>query len=234
METTLKTAPLIDSSKQITHLTLQVSDKGIRLPGEDIIPWKKANQSLKAQLDYFTGSPTIHQAISIEVIHPAFLLVPEAYHDPLYCVSFLEKALGSHCMDDQELHEQTCSLVDSELLFLIPSAWKDQLAGIFPLAQMKYSHLIGNEIQSSKLYIHPRIHIYLQENKAYITYFQHGLLQLANVFPYEHELALAYFLHAIRDSFDIPWNQDSIRLKGPDASNQQLVDDLIRLNIPLS
>ncbi len=230
----MQTASHTDSTKKNTVLNLQVSEKGIRFPGEAILPWNKASQSVNARLDFFSLGQSVPQEISIEVIHPAFLLLPETYHDPLYRVAFLEKALGAHCMDEQELHEQPCVLVDSTLLFLIPSIWKDQIARIFPLAQIKYSHIIGNEIQASKLYIHPRIQVYLQENKAYVTYFQHGKLQLANVFPFEHELALAYYLHSIRDSFDIPWNQESIRILGPDSSNQQLIDDLIRLNIPLS
>ncbi len=234
MELTLQTASHTNPVEPSTDLTLQVSEQGIRFPGEEIVLWKKANQAIKSRLDFFTKGQSVHQEISIEVIHPAFLLLPNEYHDPLYRVAFLEKALGDNCMNEQELHEQSCPMVDSTLLFLIPSVWKDQLASLFPLAQINYSHRIGNEIQNSKLYIHPRIHVYLQEQKAYIIYFQHGKLQLANVFPYDHELALAYYLHSIRDSFDIQWNQESIRILGPDSTNKQLIDDLIRLNIPLS
>ncbi len=234
MELTLQKASYTNSASQSSDLVLQVSELGIRFPGEAILPWKKANQAIKTRLNFFASGNSVHQEISIQIIHSDFLLLPEEYNDPLYRVAFLEKALGAHCMDEQELHEQPCPLVDSTLLFLIPSTWKDQLASLFPLAHINYSHLIGNEVQAAKLYIHPRIHVYLQENKAYIVYFQHGKLQLANVFPYEHELALAYYLHSIRDSFDIQWNQESIRIQGPEATNQQLIDDLIRLNIPLS
>jgi len=230
----LQTAPQTYSPELSADLTLQVSEQGIRFPGEETLPWKKANQTIKSRLDFFVKGQSVNQVVSIEVIHPAFLLLPNEYNDALYRVAYLEKALGANCMNEQELHEQPCPLVDSHLLYLIPSSWKDQLASLFPLAQIKYSHRIGNEIEHSKLYIHPRIHVYLQENKAYMLYFQHGKLQLANVFPYEHELALAYYLHAIRDSFDIQWNQDSIRIQGPDSNNKQLIDDLIRLNIPLS
>jgi Protein of unknown function (DUF3822) len=234
MELTLQTASHTNPVEPSADLTLQVSEQGIRFPGEEIVPWKKANQAIKSRLDFFAMAQSVHQEVSIEVIHPAFLLLPNEYHDPLYRVAFLEKALGDNCMNEQELHEQSCPMVDSTLLFLIPSVWKDQLASLFPLAQIKYNHLIGNNTNNSKLYIHPRIHVYLQESKAYVTYFQHGQLQLANVFPFEHELALAYYLHSIRDSFDIQWNQESIRLEGPDSTNKQLIDDLIRLHIPLS
>ena len=230
----METASHTNSPDHSANLTLQVSEQGICFPGEEILPWKKANQAIRSRLDFFSQGQSVHQVISIVVVHPAFLLLPNEYHDPLYRVAFLEKALGEHCMNDQELHEQPCPLVESTLLFLIPSTWKDQLASLFPLAQINYSHRVGNEIQNSKLYIHPRIHVYLQEQKAYIIYFQHGQLQLANVFPYEHEIALAYYLHSIRDAFDIQWNQESIRIHGPDSANKQLIDDLIRLNIPLS
>jgi hypothetical protein len=54
-----------------------------------------------------------------------------------------------------------------------------------------------------------------------------------NVFPYEHELALAYYLHSIRDTFDIQWNQETIQLQGPGAADSKMIADLIRLNIPL-
>ena len=234
MELTLQTTSHSNSAQHSSGLILQVSEQGIRFPGEEILTWKKANQAIKTRLNFFAAGQSVNQDVTVQIIHPDFLLLPESYNDPLYRVAFLEKALGADCLDEQELHEQPCPLVDSTLLFLIPSTWKDQLASLFPMAQIRYCHLIGNEIQNSKLYIHPRIHVYLQENKAYIIYFQHGALQLANVFPYEHELALAYYLHSIRESFEIQWNQESIRLQGPDASNQQLVEALIRLNIPLS
>ena len=230
MQTDLPTNPIEPTST----LFIRVSEQGICLPGEEINPWKNATQSVNKQLDFFQINKSTIQIVEIEIIHPSFLLLPQSYHDPLYRVAFLEKAMGEHCMDGHELHEQFCPLVDATLLFLIPSVWKDQLANMFPLAKIHFKHLLGNEIQKSKLYIHPRIQVFLQEKHAYITYFQHGKLQLINVFPYEHELALAYYLHAIRDAYDIQWNQESIRLQGPESTNQQLIDDLIRLNIPLS
>ena len=217
-----------------TTLFLQVSEQGIRLPGEKINYWKNAAQSFNKQMDFFEINKSAIQAVEIEIIHPSFLLLPQEYHDPLYRVAFLEKALGEHCMDGNELHEQVCSLVNSTLLFLIPSVWKDQLAKLFPLAKINYTHVLGNEIQKSKRYIHPRVFVYLQESQAYVTYFQHGKLQLINVFPYEHELALAFYLHSIRDAFEIQWNQETVRIQGPEAKNQELIDDLIRLNIPLA
>lgn len=223
-----------NTSNLRTDLQLQVSALGICIAGEKNIAWSAAKTALNQELKSkgLTNSSVRH--LSIEVIHPAFLLLPNTYNDPLYRVAFLEKALGEQCMDGNELHEQVCTLVNSTLLFLIPSVWKDQLVALFPLAKIDYTHILGNEIQKSKLYIHPRIQVYLQENHAYVTYFQHGKLQLINVFPYEHELALAYYLHSIRDAFDIPWNQESIRLQGPDSVNQKLIEDLVRLNIPLA
>lgn len=223
-----------NTSNLRTDLQLQVSALGICIAGKKNIAWSTAkialNQELKSKS--LTNSSVRH--ISIEVINPAFLLLPNTYNDPLYRVAFLEKALGEKCLDGHELHEQVCTLVNSTLLFLIPSDWKDQLVALFPLAKIDYTHVLGNEIQKSKLYIHPRIQVYLQENHAYVTYFQYGKLQLINVFPYEHELALAYYLHSIRDAFDFPWNQESIRLQGPDSVNQKLIEDLVRLNIPLA
>lgn len=217
-----------------TDLQLQVSTLGICFTGEKNIAWSKAQTALFKELETKGLTNASIRHISIEVIHPAFLLLPNPYNDPLYRVAFLEKALGEHCMDGNELHEQLCTLVDSTLLFLVPSNWKDQLVALFPLAKIDYTHILGNEIQKSKLYIHPRIQVYLQENHAYVTYFQHGKLQLVNVFPYEHELALAYYLHSIRDTFDISWNQDSLRIQGPDSVNPKLIEDLVRLNIPLA
>jgi hypothetical protein len=230
LQTDLPTNPVIAP----TTLFLQVSEQGIRLPGEKVNYWKNATQSLIKQLEAFQIDKSSVQVVEIEIVHPAFLLVPNAYNDPLYRMAFLEKALGENCMDGVEMHEQSCSLVESTMLFLVSSSWKDQLSAIFPLAKINYQHILGNEIQKAKLYIHPRIHIFLQESHAYITYFQHGKLQLINVFPYEHELALAFYLHSIRDAFNIQWNQESIRIQGPDAQNQELIENLIRLNIPLA
>lgn len=213
-----------------TSLPIQVSELGIQMKDESPITWKLANKTFKnASLN---ASQVVD--ISVEIIHPAFLLLPAEYNDPLYRVAFLEKALGPTCMDGNELHEQTCKLVNSTLLFLIPSDWKDQLSILFPLANIQYNHLLANNLTHTKLYIHPRIHIYLQEQHAYITFFQHGKLQLINVFPYENEVALAYYLHAIRETYDIQWNHESIQLMGPESANKQLLSELIRLKIPLS
>jgi hypothetical protein len=234
LKTSLQTNLHLNTSNSQTDLQLQVSTLGICISGEQNIPWSVSKTTLNQELETkgFTNSSIRH--LSIEVIHPAFLLLPTTYNDPLYRIAFLEKALGEQCMDGNELHEQACSLVDSTLLYLIPSVWKDQLVALFPLAKIEYTHILGNEIQKSKLYIYPRIQVYLQENHAYVTFFQHGKLQLINVFPYEHELALAYYLHSIRDTFDISWNQECIRLQGPDSLNQKLIEDLVRLNIPLA
>jgi hypothetical protein len=230
---TLQTDLLTNPTRTNTSLQLQVSEQGIRLQEADLITWKQAKAGLAKSLKSSGIDIAQLQAIEVSIIHPAFLLLPKDYHDPLYRIAFLEKALGEHCMDGNELHEQACESVDSILLFLVPSAWKDQLAIYFPLANIQYKHHLGNELNRSKLYIHPRIQVYLQENHAYISYFQHGRLQLVNVFPYEHELALAFYLHSIRDTFDIQWNQESIQLQGPGASDTQMIADLIRLNIPL-
>lgn len=223
-----------NSPRTSTSLHLQVSEQGILLQEGGIISWKQASTSLSKILKNSSIDPTQVQTLVIDVIYPAFLLLPAIYHDPLYRIAFLEKALGEHCMDGHELHEQHCPTIESILLFLIPSVWKDQLAMLFPLAKIQYKHLVGNEISRTKLYIHQRIQIYLQENHAYVNYYQHGKLQLCNVFPYEHELALAYYIHSIRETFEIQWNQETIQLQGPGANNDQLIADLTRLNIPLS
>ncbi len=230
LQTDLQTNPNLTN----TSLQLQVSEQGIRFQEVSPITWKQANAGISKNLKSLGLDASQIQDLAIEIVHPAFLLLPDAYHDPLYRVAFLEKALGIHCMDGNELHEQACEIVGSSLLYLIPSVWKDQLAYLFPLANIHYKHVVGNELNRSKLYIHPRINVYLQEQHAYVIYFQHGKLQLINVFPYEHELSLAYYLHSIRDTFDIQWNQESLRLQGPDAADTQLIADLIRLNIPLS
>ncbi len=227
LQTNIQSNPI----QSITNLPLQVSVEGIRFQEASIIPWKQASTSNSIDLGFDFAQV---QKLEVDVIHPAFLLLPDAYHDPLYRIAFLEKALGEHCMHGNELHEQACSMVDSTLLYLIPSVWKDQLAFLFPLATIQYTHLLGNELNKSKLYIHPRIQVYLQEKHAYVMYFQHGKLQLINVFPFEHELALAYYLHSIRDTFDIHWNPESIRIQGPEALDPKLIADLIRLNIPLT
>ena len=229
LQTDLHTNPI----RTNTSLQLQVSEQGIRLQAADLITWKQGKSGLTKSLKSLGLDAAQVQAIEVTIIHPAFLLLPIDYHDPLYRIAFLEKALGEHCMDGNELHEQACESVDSILLYLVPSVWKDQLALLFPLANIQYKHLLGTELNRTKLYIHPRIQVYLQENHAYISYYQHGRLQLINVFPYEHELALAYYLHSIRDTFDIQWNQETIQLQGPGAADNQMIADLIRLNIPL-
>ena len=112
MQTDLHTNPIQTS----VCLSLQVSEQGIRFQDAELISWKQASKRVVDYLKSFDLQVSQVQKLIIEIIHPSFLLLPDAYNDPLYRIAFLEKALGEHCMDGQELHEQACSNVESALL----------------------------------------------------------------------------------------------------------------------
>ena len=103
----------------------------------------------------------------------------------------------------------------------------------FPLAQINYVHILGNELAKTKAYIYPRIQLHVYEKSALVILIQQGKLHIANIFPYESPTELAFYLHSIREAFALQWNAETIQLSGPERSNKQLLTSLIELDIPI-
>ena len=223
-------------AKTPISISIQLEKAGLRFKlssAEQLFPWNASQSTLKKWLaDQFIQVRSI-QHVSIELITELFLLLPFEFDSPLYRNGFIQKALGENALDGHEVHEQTADFAQANLLFLIPSVWKDFLSLLFPLAQLQYSHLIGNELAKTKAYIYPRIQLHLFDKSALVILIQQGKLHLANVFPYESPTELAFYLHSIREAFTIQWSEETIQLRGPEKTNTKLIQSLIELDIPL-
>jgi hypothetical protein len=223
-------------AKTPISISIQLEKAGLRFKlsaVEQLFPWNSSLSTLKKWLSDQSIQVRSIQNVSIELITELFLLLPLEFDSPLYRNGFIQKALGENALDGHEVHEQPADFAQANLLFLIPSVWKDFLSLMFPLAQLHYSHVIGNELAKTKAYIYPRIQLHLFDKSALVILIQQGKLHLANVFPYESPTELAFYLHSIREAFTIQWNVETIQLRGPEKTNTKLIHSLIELDIPL-
>ncbi len=219
-----------------TSLSIQLESSGLRIQIEAIeqlFPWNSTQAILKNWLKDNSIQLQKIQHIAAELRTELFLLLPFEFDSPLYRLGFLEKAFGQGSLDGHEVHEQVVEFAEANLLFLIPSVWKDLISTIFPLANVHYTHLLGNELAKTKAYIHPRIQLHLFEKSALIIFIQQGKLNLANVFPFESATELAFYLHSIREAYHIHWNAETFQIRGPEQANRPLLRHLIDLQIPL-
>lgn len=223
-------------AKTPISISIQLEKAGLRfklVSAEQLFPWNASQSTLKKWLSDQSIQVRSIQHVSVELITELFLLLPYEFDSPLYRNGFLQKALGENALDGHEVHEQQVDFAQANLLFLIPSVWKDFLSMTFPLAQINYAHILGNELAKTKAYIYPRIQLHVYEKSALVILIQQGKLHIANIFPYESPTELAFYLHSIREAFALQWNAETIQLSGPERSNKQLLTSLIELDIPI-
>lgn len=228
------TIPL--QAKTPISLSIQLEKAGLRFKIDSIdalFPWNSTHLSIKNWLGNQSIQIRLIQHISVELTTELFLLIPFEFDSPIYRLGFLEKALGEGVIDGHEVHEQAVDFAQANLLFLIPSVWKDFLVMTFPLARIHYSHLLANELAKTKAYIYPRIQLHLFEKSVLVILIQQSQLQLANVFPYESPTELAFYLHSIREAYEIQWTFETFQLRGPERTNSILRQSLIELEIPI-
>lgn len=223
-------------TKTPLSISIQLEKAGLRFKMEtleQIFPWNTPVAKLKKWLLEQSIQIRLIQHVSVELTTELFLLIPQEFDSPLYRLGFLEKALGESVLDGHEVHEQPVDFAQANLVFLIPSVWKDFLALTFPIANIQYTHLLGNELAKTKAYIYPRIQLHMFEKTALAILIQQGKLHLANVFPYESPTELAFYLHSIREAYSLQWNTETFQIKGPEHTNTKLIQGLIDLQIPL-
>jgi hypothetical protein len=174
----------MDSSNSVKTLTLRLNAENFR-------------EQLNAQP---RKDPSI-QSVEIEVSNEYFLLIPAAYDSPTYRLGFLEKALGENSLVGKEIHLQELTDEASTLVFIIPSDWKDLISAQFPYARIKYKHLLASCLNRKD----QQLTLNIQGNLAFASLYQANKLQLANVFPFESSIELAFYLQSIRDTFSLNW-----------------------------
>jgi len=218
---------------------LQFSELGVHLKNEanqeiEIISWDKIKKKELALWSKLTTERHRVDLLTIEILHSDFLLIPLEYDTQLYRIGFLEKALGLEALHGKELHEQPIHWIESNLSYLIPSEWKDFASSLFPLAKIQYRHIIGEllaENKQAKNRNTARLNLYLQGKFAFMSLFQQDKLQLANVFKYESPLELAFYLHSIRDSFDVLLTREIVHIHSSGAESETTIQSLAPYNI---
>jgi hypothetical protein len=139
--------------------------------------------------------------VEIEICNELFLLIPSEYDSPTYRLGFLEKAFGEHIQVGKELHQQAIVPENANLIFLIPSDWKDFISAKFPLAKIEYTHSLVRVLDKKD----QQMQLFISNNFAFVSVFQQNKLQLANLFPFESTVELAFYLQSIREAFSLNW-----------------------------
>lgn len=222
-----------------SHVFLQFSELGVHLKSEasqeiEIISWDKLKKREFALVSKLKIERHQVDQLTIEILHSDFLLIPQEYDTKLYRIGFLEKALGLEVLNGKEIHDQPVQWIESNLTFLIPSEWKDFASSLFPLAKIHYRHILGellaekNQVKSKNS---NQLHLYLQGKFAFMSLFYQGKLQLANVFMHQSTLELAFYLHSIRDSFDILLTRETVNIHSSGAESDATIQSLAQYNI---
>jgi hypothetical protein len=222
-----------------SHVFLQFSELGVHLKTEgseetEIISWDKIKKKESAMWSRLKIQRHLVELLTIEVLHSDFLLIPQEYDAPLYRIGFLEKALGENVLQGKELHEQPIQWIESNLIFLIPSDWKDFASSLFPLAKIHYQHILAELVDENKLTKSKKsshLLMYLQNKFAFMSLFKEGKLQLANVFIHESTLELAFYLHSLRDAFNVVLNSDTVTVHSFGAESEAKIQSLAQYNI---
>lgn len=187
------------------------------------------NKSAKIQKEFWEKkgiSPSQINSVYVHICHQHFLLIPQKYDSPIYRIGFLEKALGEDTLIGQEIQVQKIASEAANLLFLVPSEWKDLLSYWFPLSQITYQHQLEALITQSQ---ENGLSISIHHQHACIVLRKSGKLTLSNIFPFSKATELAFYIHSIRDSYLIKWNPSSIHWLGEvDAT---LAEELIPFKI---
>ena len=222
-----------------SHVFLQFSELGVQLKSEssqeiELISWDKIKKKELALMSKLKIERHQVDQLTIEILHSDFLLIPQEYDTKLYRIGFLEKALGQEALNGKEIHDQPVRWIESNLTFLIPSEWKDFASSLFPLAKIHYRHILG-ELLSEKNQVKSKnsnqLNLYLQGKFAFMSLFCQGKLQLANVFMHQSTLELAFYLHSIRDSFDILLTRETVNIHSSGAESDATIQSLAQYNI---
>lgn len=141
------------------------------------------------------------KSVQIEISNEYFLLIPILFDSPTFRLGFLEKALGENAIIGKEIQLQPIESEEANLVFLIPSDWKDHISAHFPFAKITYTHTLANCFQSYD----QQLTLFIHGNLAFASLYQGNKLQLANVYPFESPIELAFYLQSIRDAFSLNW-----------------------------
>jgi hypothetical protein len=181
-------------------------------------------ENFREQLKAHPKKDTSVRSLQVEISNDYFLLIPEAYDSPTYRLGYLEKALGENALVGKEIQLQKIPDEEATLVFLVPSDWKDLISAQFPFASITYTHLLATCLSRNDQQLTLNIHGKL----AFASLYQANKLQLANVYPFESSIELAFYLQSIRDAFSLNWTlYPPVLISGSD-----LIEDADLYQIP--
>ncbi len=140
-------------------------------------------------------------SVQIEIANEYFLLIPHTFDSPTYRLGFLEKALGENALVGKEIQQQVIPSEDATLVFLVPSDWKDHISAHFSYAKITYTHTLATCLQRND----QQLTLFIQGKLAFASLYQGNKLQVANAYPFESAIELAFYLQSIRDAFSLNW-----------------------------
>lgn len=217
-------------------INIQISEQSLTILNLEnssykIIPINRLHQNLDEIWELIRVDKYQIKLVHVEIVSADFLLLPVEYDSPVYRNGFLEKSLGEKRLMGQEISVQEINLIDSNLIFCVPSTWKDTIANLFSMSKIIYRHILGNIVSQKK---EKQVNSYsfcLHQNLLFVTLFKNNRLELANAFPYQSAVELAFYIHSLRESFELNLRPDLVNFSGPESNNELILSSLKDFNI---
>lgn len=209
-------------------MVLNLNKNGIFL-GDVQINWEDA-LTLKSALEtqYNTPVSSFKQLI-IKVDSADFLLIPNEFQDDLYTLGLMEIGLGENALKGKEIHSNFLKNLDSFMNFAIPSNWKDMMALELPMTTLIYEHGLTEKLKN--LNKEDILAIYYYENFIYVLLQLNGKLELVNYFEFQSSLELSFYLHSIRESYQLNFYSPIVNHHGLEKLDEEFIKELKELNI---
>ena len=221
------------------QLQIRLSESGITIENQtnesltqEFISWKNSENVKQILENKFGISPLSIQKLEVEIENSSFLLIPTTYYSTLFLKRFLEISFGKNELDNMEVHSQEVEKEKSQLVFLVSSKWKDYLSFHFPLAKINYHHFIGNQLNQLSKFMRNQFHVWFTNDIAYVILRKNSKLQLVNAFEVKSAIELAFYLHSIRDTFDVNLNKETFTFYGSESLSDEFKNELLKYSIP--
>ncbi len=209
-------------------MVLNLNKNGIFL-GDVQINWEDA-LTLKSALETHYNTPvSSFKQLIIRLDSPDFLLIPNEFQDDLYTLGLMEIGLGENALKGKEIHSNFLKNLDSFMNFAIPSNWKDLMALELPMTSLIYEHGLTEKLKN--LNKEDILAIYYHENFIYVLLQLNGKLELVNYFEYQSSLELSFYLHSIRESYQLDLGSYIVNHYGLEILDEEFIKELKELNI---
>lgn len=220
----------------LNTINIQISEQSLSILNPEngthkILSINRLHQNLGEIWEHIRVDKYQIKLVYVEIVSADFLFLPVEYDSPVYRNGFLEKSLGDKRLMGQEISVQEIKLIDSNLIFCVPSIWKDTIANLFPMSKIIYRHILGNVV-SHNIEKHVDSNSFcLHQKLLFVTIYKNNRLELANAFSYQSAVELAFYIHSVRESFELTLRPDLVNFSGPESNNELILSSLKDFNI---